>query len=279
MSVLDWLRPKWKHSDPAVRELGVLALKDQHVLEAIINDDPSDRVRLAALSRITKESVLARFACRNDPLAMTAMKRLTDRKLIADVSARADTREVREFAVDMLDDRVVLHRIANSDTDPSVRLRARKKYVGRDATREVIQRELAKLQPAQAGREQIPAFSGTLDEVSRALVTDERFRISGSLDTNLPGQACVREIDRPAVAATAQPGDAVARFLALKRSESPATEHADARHSFFEICVWRTGEDAFHCYAEEKQLEMSENPAMWSRVSNGTLAKGQTTRH
>src|SRR5215208_5728320 len=115
MSLFDWLQPKWKHADAAIRERAVLALSDQDVLEKIVNNDPSERVRLAAITRITSERLLARFACRNDIIALPAMKRLTDRTLLADVAHRADRREVRDFAVDVLDDRVVLHRIATSD--------------------------------------------------------------------------------------------------------------------------------------------------------------------
>lgn len=266
MSVFDWLQPKWKHSDPAVREQGVLKLKDQELLETIANNDASEQVRLAAITRITKESILARFACRNDATAMPAMKRLSDRSLIAYVSARSDSLEVRELAVDVLDDRVVLHRIANSDTDPRIRLRARRKYAGRDATREVIQGELSRLQPAQPVREKTPEISGTLDEVSRALVTDGRFRISGTIDTRLPGEAEVREL-QPGTAAASVPAanpdssEAAARFLALKRVMSMGSEEDAPARAFYEIAVWRTAENAFQVYTEEKHLDLIFNSA------------------
>src|SRR5262245_28536806 len=121
MSLLEFLRPKWKHRDPAIREQAVRTMKDQQKLEGIVTDDDSEPVRLAAVSRITNETILARIACREDSVALAAMKRMTDRTLIADVSARSHSRVVRELAVDVLEDRIVLHRIAHSDTDHRVR--------------------------------------------------------------------------------------------------------------------------------------------------------------
>ena len=278
MSLFDWFQPKWKHRDAAIREHAVLGLKRQDVLETIANDDPSEQIRLAAVKRLTDQGTLARFACRNDALAVTAMQLLTDRKLIADVGLRSASREVRELAVDSLDDRVVLHRIANSDTNPRVRLKARRKHEGRDALREVIQTELAQLQLAQPRLEKKPEFSGTLDEVSRALVYDGRLRLSGSLEANIPGQAVVRELGHDAPAAPAAGTDTkstapAARFLALTRTEEEA-----ATRTFYEIAVWRTGENTFHGYTEERRLDMIVNPVMWSSVSNGATSGSARTK-
>jgi hypothetical protein len=276
MSLFDWIQPKWKHRDAAIREQAVLGLKHQDVLETIVINDPSEQVRLAAITRITDQRMLARLACRSDSVALAAMKRLTDRPLIADVGLRSDSRAVRELAVDILDDRdrVVLHRIANSDTNPHVRLKARRKHVGRDATRDVIQGELAKLQLARPKLGKAPELCGTLDEVCRALVTDSRFCITGSLETNLPGQATIRELDPREAAAPVADADVksaapAARFLALKRTESPGPADEATTRAFFEIEVWRTEENTFHGYAEEKHLHMVINPTMWSSVSNG----------
>ena len=273
MSLFDFLQPKWKHSDPAVRERAVLELERQDLLEIIVYDDPSEQVRLAALMRITDQIVLARFARANDTIALAAMKRLPDRKLVTEVAQRAASRAVREFAVEVLDDRAVLHRIATSDTDPRVRLKARKKHVGCDATRNVIQSELSRLELAQPEPEKTPEFSGTLDELCHALVSDGRFRINGSIETYLPGQATIRELSHGAVAAPTAEANAkstpAARFLAFKRADSTGPADEAAAREFFEIAVWRTGENTFHGYTEEKRLDMVINPVTWSSVSNG----------
>lgn len=269
MSLFDYFQPKWKHRDAATREHAVLELKRQDVLEAIVNDDPSEQVRVAAVTKITDQRMLARFACRSDAIALAAMKRLTDRTLITDVGLRSASPEVRELAVDLLDDRVVLHRIANSDTNPHVRLKARKKHQGPDAMREVIQNELSRLQLTQLALEKTPEFSGTLDEVCRALVSNASFCITGTLEPGIPGQATIRELDHDATAvADAQSTVTAARFLALKRTESAGSDHEAAR-TFYAITVWRTGESTFQCSTEEKHLDMVLNPVMWSSVSNG----------
>lgn len=56
MSIADWFRPKWKHSDPAVRRTYVEGLTEQHGeggLAWIAKDDPDSGVRNAALERVS----------------------------------------------------------------------------------------------------------------------------------------------------------------------------------------------------------------------------------
>src|ERR1043166_983151 len=105
MNFFDRLRPKWKNSDPAIRRQGVLALDDQEVLERIVDSDPSEEVRLAAVERLTDQPTLARLARGTSSLAIPAMKRLSDRTLIHTVAQSAELREVREMAVDRIEDR------------------------------------------------------------------------------------------------------------------------------------------------------------------------------
>jgi MoxR-like ATPase len=266
----------------AIRERAVRELNRQDVLEGIADHDPSELVRLTAITRMTDQKMLARFAFRNDVIAVAAVKRLTDRALLADVALKSESREVRDFAVDVLDDHVLLHRIANSDTNWCVRLKARKKHAGRDTTRDVIQSELSKLRLAPLQLEKAPELSGTLDEVCRALVGDSRFRITGSVEANLPGQAEIRELGdgttaAPSAATGAKSIAASARFLALKRTEGMEPEDEVATRVFYEIAVWRTAEDTFHGYPEEKRLDLILNPVMWSSVSNGATF-GSTPR-
>src|SRR5262245_20578567 len=112
MSFFDRLRPKWKHSDPTIRERGVASLTNQDVLESIVENDPSDAVRLAAVQALTDQDVLAKVARGSTPLAMPAMKKLSDKEVIARVAHSAEQRVVREMAVDLIDDSVTLHRIS-----------------------------------------------------------------------------------------------------------------------------------------------------------------------
>ena len=252
----------------------MLGLKRQDVLESIVDEDPSDAVRFAAITRISDQKTLARFACRDDAVGLAAMKQLTDRNLISDVGLRSHSRAVREMAVEVIDDPVLLHRIAHSDTDPRLRLKARKKHAGRHAALQVIERELSRLHvtPFQPGN--AAEVVGTRDEIGRALVSDDRFRINGSIEITLPGQAAIRESGHGAAAIPAAGCEVtwlapVARFLAMKRTGSPGPEDEAAADAFYEIIVWRTAEDTFRGTIQEKRREMVLNPVMWSSVSNG----------
>ncbi len=59
MSLFDRLRPSWKHSDPAIRLAAGRQLGDQAVLEALVENDPSEEVRRAALHVVTNQDFLA----------------------------------------------------------------------------------------------------------------------------------------------------------------------------------------------------------------------------
>jgi hypothetical protein len=276
MSLFDHLRPKWKHSDPIVREQAVLELDDQDALEKIAYEDPCESVRLAAVQKLTDQHTLSRFARRNDSLAVAALKQLTDHAFIASVAQFSESREVRELAVDKIDDPVILHRIASSDTDARVRWKAKRKSIGSDGTREVIRNELAKLQLARQMLENVSEFCGTLDDVCSALIADHRFRINAAIDRNdPPGLATIRELDTKSEVPV--PSVPAAQFLASKRIETEGIDEA-AANAFFEIKVWRTDENTFHCHTEEKRLDMVQNSVVWSRVSNGATG-GSTAKN
>lgn len=282
MSFLDHFRAKWKNPDPAVREKAVSTLRDQSTLETIAESDPSESVRLAAVRALTDQDALARIARGATPLSVPAMERLTDQKLIAWVAESSETRTVREMAVDRIDDGVTLHRIATSDVDARVRLKARSKRSGPDQTRDFIRSELSKLIFAHRSLEEI-AFSGTLDDICNALISDTRFRINGWLDQDLPGLATVRELE-PKPAPKIEPAPAAlvsesARFLAFKRGITGESEEAAKSSAFYEVRVWRLEQDRFVCRVEEQRLKMVPDAAQWSRVSNSTEHGARSSRN
>jgi hypothetical protein len=273
MSLLDCIRPKWKHSDPAVRVQAVRQLSNQGILETLAGSDPNEAVRLAAIEVMTAQDVLARFAGGPEPLATAAMKRLTDPASIVQVAFSAESRTVREMAVDRIYDGVTLERIATSDTERSVRLKARMKGLGGDKTREFIRRELAKLPPTQPAFGQAAEFSGTLDDICGALIGDGRFRINGRLTPSEPATATIRDLNSaPPGGAAVEPevSEACAQFLAFKREGSDGPEHGGRLQSFFEIKVWRTDRDIFQFWMEERSLKVVQDPKLWGRISSGT---------
>lgn len=288
MSLFDFLRPKWKHPDPALRERAVRELNDQAALATVVFEDPVDAIRLAAVHRLTDEDALARIARGKTALAVVAMGRLADPGAIKQVALSAELREVREMAVDRIDDNVTLHRIATSDIDAGVRSKARLKRLGPDQTRDYLRSELSKLQLAQRTAEEMAGFCGTLDDVCASLLGDERFRINGGIDYPEPRIATIRELGVAAASVatgTAEatgrvPGGAVsadcAKFLAFKRMPVAGREDAAPQNTFYEIDVWRTNQNTFHVRAAEKRLKLVQNPAEWSRVSSETH---ETTTH
>ncbi len=272
MSFLDRFRAKWKHPDPAVRAEAVARLRDQSQLLSIAEEDADESVRLAAVRQLTNEDALATIAERNSPLAIPALERMTDRTLIARVAQAAELDGVRELAVERIEDGVTLHRIATSDTDARVRMKARSRRAGPDQMRDFIRTELAKLPSSPCPNVLAADKEGSLDDVCRALIADARFRINGWLDQDVPGLATVRELNaaRPAPTPSAPASLDRARFLAFKRSASGEAEEAAQTNSFFEITIWRTAADHYRCIVSEKTLRLVPDAAEWSRVSNAT---------
>jgi hypothetical protein len=86
MSLLDRLRPAWRHADPAVRQDAVPRLTDQKAIEEIIANDPSAEVRLAAVEVATNQALLVRLALAGDALSLAAAGRLTDPAAITQVA-------------------------------------------------------------------------------------------------------------------------------------------------------------------------------------------------
>lgn len=61
MSLLDWFRPRWRHSDPEKRLAAVRELSDCETLAAIVeNPDEETRIRYAAIERFDDDSIRAR---------------------------------------------------------------------------------------------------------------------------------------------------------------------------------------------------------------------------
>lgn len=260
MSLFDRLRPKWKHSDPAVRASAVAHLHDQALLENIADDDPSEAVRIAAVKNLTDQAALARYASGPAPVALHAMERVTDGHHLVQIALHGQTRAAREMAVERIDDGVLLHRISVCDTDAWVRLKARLKSMEPDHTRDFLRHALDKLQITDVPASGTPEFRGSLLEICRALLCDRRFRINGGVDDNEINVATIHELSRPLqdkaqpMSGPAPAARTSARFVAFKRGETGEALEVSQAKSYYEIQVWRTGPDAFAGRVEEKQL-------------------------
>lgn len=75
--------------------------------------------------------------------AILAVDAVTDSEILAEIAEKAPLRDVREVAVDLLEDISLLRRIAKENSDRYIRLAALKKIVGMDASSENELEELA----------------------------------------------------------------------------------------------------------------------------------------
>lgn len=107
------------------REGAVQKLTDQKVLELIAKSDPDERVRLAAVGKITDQAALGDIALIEMPLKedvrVAAIEKLTDQTLLGRLATADDKREVRRAAARRLEDQALLGRLARKDDDPVVR--------------------------------------------------------------------------------------------------------------------------------------------------------------
>jgi hypothetical protein len=93
MTFADAFRPRWQHSDPAVRTQEVSSISDRGTLEAIVESNAPTDVRQIAADRLF-----------GDPHVLSHARR-----------------SIREAAATVLGDPVILRTMAENDSDPAVR--------------------------------------------------------------------------------------------------------------------------------------------------------------
>jgi hypothetical protein len=122
-SISDWFRPKWKHSDPAVRLAAVERLADQPTLADIAKNDKDSKVRKAAMARVTEQYDLADVAQNSldSKVRKAAVERLEDQLVLAEIAKNDKDSEVRRAAVARVTDERLLADIAKSGLDSEVR--------------------------------------------------------------------------------------------------------------------------------------------------------------
>ena len=126
MALLDFIRPKWKHSDPDVRLKAVAEMAEDALdqLKTIAATDLDDRVRKGAIEKIDDKNTLKSLAKDVQP---PELRRAVGRQLNVVYRReifQAESLEHRLSTLDRIDDEEMLFGIACKIDDPHVRLAA-----------------------------------------------------------------------------------------------------------------------------------------------------------
>lgn len=162
VALLDFLRPKWKRSDPAVRKAGVEALIDPALLaEIAIGDDHWD-VRLAAVRKLDNPEQLRRVAM-NAPehTVAAAIERIQDARQLARIATETSESKTCIAAVEQIDDQAVLADLALQGKR-HVRQAAVKRVADAAVLRQVLEQDQSSMvRPFAADRlQQLEAEAG-----------------------------------------------------------------------------------------------------------------------
>lgn len=244
MSLLNLFRPKWKHPDPAVRVAGVRELKNAAILTLLVREDSSVLVRQAALEQLRDPELLAEIARSDTDLNLAAAGRISDTRLLVQVAQTASSPSVRRSAVARIGDKIVLQQIAAFDPHEAVRQEAALKNLSSDVRHQLLRTALANLAVAQQQQADSTEFSGSLDSVCGALVTDRRFRIAAVVTPHEPG--VVAAVEKP---------EAQARWVELVGSQrGKEAVNEPGGETVYRIKVWRHADDGYNGSIEERRL-------------------------
>ncbi len=165
MSLVDYFRPKWKHSDAEVRASAVrqLGTEEVDILHSIARHDSDAAVRRIAIKKISDPAILLEVA-QNDPdeslrqiaaetantlllntavaehdaqASRVALDQLSDPKALGDVAKTASLEPIRRAAVLRLTDARALADVAKNAADPTIRLDALRKVTDLSVLRSV----------------------------------------------------------------------------------------------------------------------------------------------
>ena len=122
MPLMDFLRPKWKHSDKDVRMAAVArGSSDQTALAEVAREDNISWVRMAAVAEAHRgRRSLAEVALNAGRLVdvrgnKAAVKKLMDQGMLTEIASKDSNGYVRMAAVEKLTDQAALAEIARKD--------------------------------------------------------------------------------------------------------------------------------------------------------------------
>jgi hypothetical protein len=204
MAISDWIKPKWKHSDPEVRLAAVKRMgpepENEERLRALARTDADSRVRVAAVARIADEAFLREFAASpgecpariaarerlvgidrrlalesTDPeIQRAALSRLTDEDSLFEIARTAADPEIRFLAAERISDAERLCALTGQNCGPRVGLAVVDRLESEDLLRRVAETASGK-KIKRAAREKLEALTGPSETPDAA----ERARVAG----------------------------------------------------------------------------------------------------
>lgn len=117
MNLMDYFRPKWRHSDPEMRVQAVKAMSDQTRLANIAVTDPEALVRMTAVEKVTDQWLLSRVALQDEDrtVRLFAFNRISSKPILAKFALDAKDDDFRLEAVVRIDDPAVRIKVALND--------------------------------------------------------------------------------------------------------------------------------------------------------------------
>ncbi len=123
MSILDLVRPKWKHSDPKVRLAALDTLDDAQAISKIALADDDYHVRLKAVEKITDQATLAEIAQNDKSLSVRekAISQLNYEKVLKKIALSSRNPTLRSAAVKRIKKAELLMKILRKEQDGNIR--------------------------------------------------------------------------------------------------------------------------------------------------------------
>jgi hypothetical protein len=191
VKLLEFFRPKWRHSDPANRRAAAKKTTNQHILEAIAKNDKDALARAIATKNLADPVLLADIA-KNDNQAqvrMAAVERITNQTVLFDIARKDDDQYVRTRAVGRLRDQSKLISIARNDIDYRVRRMATKKLTDQTVLAEIARNDMDWLTRAIAAEKLTD--QETLAEIAKI---DDNHHVRARAVERLTDEAALTEI-------------------------------------------------------------------------------------
>ncbi len=311
MALTDFMKPKWKHSNPEIRLKSVqeMGANDSELLQEIAVTDSDSRVRIEAIGRITDENFLQDFAAsRGDSeVILAAEKRL--HVILRENMMKAKDTKTRKIILDQIADPEVLASLACEVDDPDIRLAAAERISDPQLLCFITENNcglktgLAIVEKLSEPVHLIRVSEKASNKKVKKQAREKLDRLTEKKKEAVPEQPEGREAENLCIRLEnlpmAQPGEKNENFLADARAAWSALKTDDALNDRFhaacarmeaemaesraalqkteqaeEICIH--AENLCASMPEDGQVKMDELVSQWEKIGVSELARDMT---